>query len=258
MYKPYVITSPPWETTSGGVRVMYGLYGWLLAKGQEAYLNQLPAGKDVIGIYPEIQQGNPANAKTVVRYILNKPGLIPALMSDGTLRSGPVKFDEKDILYYFSCLFGKGDYMFLPILNMKLFKDQKKNRTKTAYFIGKGMNYQLNYIHPENSILIDREMGQDQGLLADVLNECHTIYIYDPVSAMTELARLCGVRVIMVNPVYTKDEFSKYEPGMEGINWGEDEGIKLDTNTFTLRYRQLIRDFEIKLDSFIERTQSAS
>jgi hypothetical protein len=40
--KPYVIACPPWETTSGGVRVMYGLYGWLLAKGQVVYLNERP------------------------------------------------------------------------------------------------------------------------------------------------------------------------------------------------------------------------
>src|SRR3990167_47374 len=158
-HRPYVITSPPFETTSGGVRVMYGLYGWLLARGQEAYLNQMPQDKGVIGVYPEIQQGNPTNAKTVVRYILNKPGLIPALMSDGSLVKGPTEFGKDDILYYFSSLYGDGDVMFLPILDLRLFKDQGKKRTRTAFFQGKGMNYEYNPVHPDDAFLIDRHFA---------------------------------------------------------------------------------------------------
>src|SRR4051812_8186794 len=95
-FKPYVLTAPPFEITSGGVRVMYGLYGWLLAKGQVVFLNQKPSTGDCIGVYPEIEQGNPANASTVVRYILNKPGIVPALMNDGTLRNGPTEFEPTD------------------------------------------------------------------------------------------------------------------------------------------------------------------
>jgi len=34
--KPYSIMTPPFEVTSGGIRVMYGLYAWLLVKGQVA------------------------------------------------------------------------------------------------------------------------------------------------------------------------------------------------------------------------------
>lgn len=258
MLKSYVLTAPLWETTSGGVRVMYGLYGWLLARGQVAYLNQLPTSGEVIAIYPEIQQGNPANAKSVVRYLLNTPGLIPALMSDGSLVKGPTEFPPTDKLIYFSKLFGDGETMFLPIIDLFTFKDQKKKRTKTAYFVGKGINYpELKMIHPDNAVLIDRELAQDQGALADLLNECHTLYCYDPVSAMLEIARLCGVRIIMVNPAYTKEEFKKYEPGMNGISWGKDEGISLDTQAFRETYQQLKKDFEVKLDQFIEETQNA-
>lgn len=261
MYRPYVIASPPWETTSGGVRVMYGLYGWLLAKGQVVYLNQKPVDTDdFIAIYPEIQPGNPANAKTVVRYILNKPGVVPALMSDGSLVQGPTQFDPNDKLYYFSRVFGKAaedHYMFLPILDRFLFRDQHKERTKVAYFIGKGINYPLNPIHPKDAILIDRDFAQDQQALADLLNECEVLYCYDPVSAMTEISRLCGCRIIMVNPVYSRDEFKVYEPGMNGISWGKDEGVPLDTKGFTSHYIWLKAQFGGALDTFIKDTQSS-
>lgn len=258
MNKPYVITSPPFEVTSGGVRVMYGLYGWLLSKGQTVFFNEKPVKGDCIAIYPEIQNGNPANATTVVRYILNKPGVVPALMSDGSLVSGPTEFDQNDRLYYFSRLFGEttvDKYLFLPILDLHTFKDQHKQRTKTAYFVGKGMNYGLNYIHQPDSILIDRELAQDQQALADLLNECQVLYCYDPVSAMLELARLCGCRIVLINPLYTKEEFAKYEPGMNGISWGKDEGVELWTGAFRSHYESMVRKFSDDLDFFIEETQ---
>lgn len=262
-YKPYVIVAPNWETTSGGVRVMYGLYGWLLAKGQIAYLNAYPNGEDFIAIYPEIQQGNPTNAKTVVRYILNKPGVVPALMSDGSIVRGPTEYAPTDKLYYFSRLFGEAQddnhYLFLPILNTHLFKDQDRKRTRVAYFVGKGINdpqLRSKFIHPDSAVLIDRDLAQDQGELADLLNECEVLYCYDPVSAMTELCRLCGCRVVMINPIYSRLEFEKYEPGMNGISWGEDQGKKLDVEEFTEDYEGLKLDFDLALDRFIEETQS--
>jgi len=257
MSRPYVLTAPPFEITSGGVRVMYGLYGWLLAKGQVAFLNERPATGDCIAIYPEIEVGNPAQASTVVRYILNKPGVVPALLSDGSTRFGPTEFDPTDKLYYFSRLYGGTDEntMFLPILNLHLFKDQKRKRTKTAYLIGKGMNYPLKFIHPKDSIEINREFAQDQQALADLLNECQVLYCYDPNTAMTEVARLCGVRIIMINPIYTKEEFSTYEPGMNGISWGKDEEIELETDLFRGHYIRMVKSFEKNLDKFIDATQ---
>lgn len=259
--RPYSIFTPPFEVTSGGVRVMYGLYGWLLAKGQIAHLNAQYANPDFVAIYPEIQDGNPAGADTVVRYILNKPGVIDAIYSDGSTRKGPAEFPETDIKYYFSRLFSETDKvktLFLPILNMHLFRDQKKLRNKTAYFIGKGEKQfkpeQMN-LHPKDSILIDRQLADDQQKLADLLNECEVLYCYDPVTAMTELARLCGTRIVQIPSIYTKEEFSVYEPGMDGISWGKDEGIKLNVDNFTAHYADMVKLFSFKLDQFIEDTQ---
>lgn len=260
--KQYVITSPPFEVTSGGVRVLYGLLGYLLAKGQIAFINQKLPNMETIAIYPEIQQGDPLKAEKVIRYVLNKPGVVPALMSDGSLKYGPTEFDPKDELFYFSRLYGETEenyYMFLPILDLHTFKDQKKKRTKTCYFVGKGvkdLEIEKKFIHPKDAILIERGFAQDQSALADLLNECKVMYCYDPNSAMTEVARLCGVRIIYVNPLYTKDEFEKYEPGMNGISWDFDEGIELDVNAFREHYKKMVRDFSLKIDWFIEHTQN--
>jgi hypothetical protein len=240
---------------------MYGLYGWLLAKGQITFLNERPSSGKCIAIYPEIQDGNPANATTVVRYILNKPGVVPAIYSDGTIKKGPSEFADTDIKYYFSRLFGETDpahYMFLPIANLHVFKDQRKTRNKTCYMVGKAITqegYRNKFIHPSDSIEITREFAQDQQSLADLLNECHTLYCYDPVTALMEISRLCGCRVIIIPSIYTYDEFKVYEPGMNGINWDGDEGIKLDTEAFTSHYMGLKDTFSKQLDIFIDETQ---
>lgn len=261
--KPYVIVSPPFEVTSGGVRVMFGLYGWLLAKGQVAYINEKPRFGDFIAVYPEIQRGNPADATSVVRYILNKVGVVDAIYSDGTMQKGPTEFAPTDKLYYFSRLFGEAKdenhYLFLPILNTHLFKDYGLKRTKTAYFVGKAIkekDYYLRFKHPSDAILIDRDLAQDQQSLADLLNECEVLYSYDPVSAMTELCRLCGCRVVLLNDTYSQEDYhNKYEPSDNGISFGYDMGVLLDSRKFRIHYLLMKQEFDLKLDKFIEETQ---
>lgn len=228
---------------------MWGLMGHLLARGQIVQPNAQFEG-EFIAIYPEIVNGNPFNAPHVVRYILNKPGVM-----SGNGIPGPTSFDSTDRLCYFSRLFGKARddrYYFLPILNIHLFKDQGKRRTKTAYFVGKGVS---TGIHPKDAILIDRPFAQDQQALADLLNECQVLYCYDPVTAMTEIARLCGTRIVMVNPIYNRDQFRDYEPGLNGISWGKDTEVPLDSKGFRSHYLNLKLQFGKNLDWFIEETQ---
>lgn len=229
---------------------MWGLLGHLLAKGQIVQPNVIFDG-DFIAIYPEIVNGNPFNAPHVVRYILNKPGVM-----SGNGIPGPTSFDKTDKLYYFSKLFGKAasdHYLFLPILNFHLFKDLGMKRPKTAYFVGKGVS---TGIHPHDSVLIDRSVAADQEALANLLNECEVVYSYDPVSAMTELARLCGCRIVMVNSVYTRDQYKDYEPGLNGMSWGSDTKVPLDVKGFRSNYVDLKRLFSMHLDRFIEETQN--
>lgn len=247
--KPYVIVSPPYDHTSGGIKVMYGLYGHLLARGYEVYMNQYPAG-NVIAIYPEIAHGNPVGAKTVVRYILNKPGV---MMSNGV--PGPTEFGENDRLYYFSRFFGGNgtNTMFLPVINTDIFRKLPgKVRNKRAIFVGKGVDMGL---HKPGAIIIDRSLARDQEGLAELLNECEVLYSYDPVSAMTECSRLCGCRVVYLSDVYTRKDYEKYEPGTNGMSFGEDTGEALNYDEFKGTYESLKDKFNDSLTLFIEGTQ---
>lgn len=253
--KPYVISSPDYSYTSGGIKVMWSLYGWLLAKGQIVYMNRRPQNEEVVGIYPEIQHGNPAETPYVVRYILNVPGVMGGVDQYGRFTPGPSMFEKDEKLYYFSRLFGKAQdddhYMFLPAIDLHTFKDQKKKRDKTCYLIGKGTNKQQ---HPHGSVELNRTLAWNQSILADLLNECHTLYCYDKLTAMMEVARLCGVKVQYFGD-YEKEELEKYEPGMNGIGY-YDEPAKLDVDKFRKHYISMVDEFEVKLDRFIEETQT--
>jgi hypothetical protein len=253
-YKPYSVFTPEYQILSGGIRVMWGLLGWLLAKGQLAQPN-VKWSTPFTAIYPEITHGNPLEAQRVIRYILNRPGV---MSSYGV--PGPTKFDPYDEIYVFSRIydtFGVPDdhILFLPILNLQLFKDNKQRRNHTCYFIGKGRDMGL---HPKDSIKIDRSNSEDQEKLANLLNNCTVMYTYENPTAMVEIARLCGCRVVFFQDgamtSYTQKELTDlYEPTMMGVGWGKE--VPLDTKKFREHYKGLIKTFEERLERFIIHTQ---
>ena len=259
-YKPYVIRTPAFDPTSGGIRVMWGLYGWLLAKGQLAYVNTL-MDTPTIGIYPEIYRDNDLQAEKVIRYILQTPGVMGTSDQGGTFKTSPTTEEyktnplyENDEFYVFSKIYDtfgvdENHLMFLPILNLGLFKDLGKKRTKTCYLVGKGDN---THKHPEDSIELTREFSLDQKALADLLNECQYMYCYEPTSAMMEIARLCGCKIKYFGGK-SKMELELYEPGIDGIDFGK--GCEFKSERFRYNYGQLVKTFSNKLDRFIEDTQ---
>ena len=252
MYKPYSIRCPAFDVTSGGIRAVYGLYGALLMKGQIVFMNA-KIDTNFIGIYPEIYHGNDMGATTVVRWVLQTPGIMANYGIPGP-DTNEIKATS-DHIYVFSKIYdtiGVADdhILFLPILNLHLFKNQKKKRTKTCFLIGKGINQNK---HPDDAIELTRQFAFDQQALADLLNECSVLYCYDRLSAMMDIARLCGCRVQYYGD-FSKDKLSLYETGMNGLGY-RDEEIKLDTDEFRNHYKDMITIFNNRLDNFIENTQ---
>lgn len=253
MNKPYLIATPPYDPTSGGIKVMYGLYGWLLVKGQPAFINNridIPA----VGIYPEIYHGNDMEAQKVIRYILQKPGMMATPDEFGVPKAGPTSFDPKDEIYVFSKVYDEWNspddhILFLPIIDLHTFKDLGKKRTKKAFYVGKGANLGE---HPEECLQLTRSQAIDQQQLAEFLNECSVLYVYDHLSAIMEVARLCGCRVVYLGDM-PEEQLKLYEPGMNGLGYKKE--VELRAFKFRGDYIDLIKVFEKKLDKFIDHTQ---
>lgn len=253
MRKPYLIRTPDFDPTSGGIRVMYGLYGWLLSKGEIAYLNtqiDVPS----IGIYPEIYHGNDMKADKVVRWILQTPGIMATGGQGGPLTEEILA--TSDDIYVFSKIYDtvgvdNDHILFLPILNTNVFNYRVQKRSKTCYLVGKGKNQNK---HPFNSFELTREFAQDQQALANLLNECDTLYCYDRLSAMMDIARLCGCKVRYYGD-FSKDELSLYETGMNGITYKDEDEVELKTHLFQEHYMGMKDIFSKRLDKFIEESQ---
>ena len=254
MIKPYLLRTPDYDYTSGGIKVMYGLYGHLLAKGLPAFLN---AGVNVpsVGIYPEIYHGNDMFATKVVRYILQTPGMMGTQDQFGEFKAGPTSFPPDDEIYVFSRVYDEWNsdddhILFLPIIDLHTFKDLGLKRTKKAFYVGKGANLGQ---HPKEAVELSRQTDtKDQQQLAKFLNECQVLYVYDHLSAIMECARLCGCKVVYLGDL-TEKQLNLYEPGVEGL--GYREMADLDTKTFLEHYKGLQTTFSQRLDKFIERTQ---
>lgn len=259
MRKAYSVFSPPFEVTSGGIRVMYGLYGWLLAKGEVAFLNGKFQNPDqCVAIYPEITAGNPMEASTVVRYILQTPGLMSSYgqpsPTTNEYQNDPQY--KNDHFFVFSEVYNtlgvdENHHLFLPIINTKVFRDKGLKRHKTCYMVGKGVN---NHQHPESAVELTRELSLNQEYLCDLLNQCDVLYCYDRLSAMMDIARLCGCRVKYYGELSPSD-LDKYETGLNGIGY-QSENRQLLVDEFRDHYLMMVDKFSHKLDDFIYITQS--
>lgn len=254
MRKPYSLRLPQFDPLSGGIKVMWGLFGGLLLKGEEVVANAVyNDSSNVVGVYPEIFHGNELRSGTVVRYILNKPGV----MASGGI-PGPTEFPKTDLLFTFSKMFmdlPDERCMFLPIINTDVFFDRKGKRDREAVFVGKGVATSPHDGH----VVITRELAADQELLAEILNRCSVLHTYDPVSAMSEIARLCGCRVNYLSREYTRNDYLKYEPGVNGMTFPDDKDVSmLNSVAFRDTYNALqARFYNVSLPNFIRITQQS-
>jgi O-antigen biosynthesis protein len=259
MNRPYLVAAPPFDPSNGGAMVLHKFAQALEEAGQDVYLiesnnpsytyTNVPKLENSIGVYPEITWGNPLNTKTVIRWILNTPGKI----------RGPLEYPETDILFSFSELFNvfnlpKDRILFFPILDTELFKDEKQPRTEVTFYVGKG--WRSSFLS-ETAQAKEISKYENQTGLKDILNKSKIMYCYDNITAMTEIARLCGSPVIIIpNGEFTKEQYNNHEFGWNGLGWGE-MPESFDSKKFRETYLEVRETFYKKLDGFIELTQKA-
>lgn len=274
----YIVWSPGFDRSSGGICVLHRLAVELQKRGLKVFINtekqnphwpriylweqkvfmQFP---DSIAIYPEIIQGNPFYAHTVVRYLLNIPGACSANTADS--------YGKDDILYTYSRLFntklGLPDdrVMLCPHIDLNVFYDKHLPRNGRMKYRGKGQQSEDKRLsgYP---LLGSKEgfRGDDgQERLAEALSRCSMLYVYDNATAITEIARLCGAPVVIIpDGSYTKEDYQQHEFwNSGGIGWCVEESpIARDTrNSDKMRanYENAEVEFQKRLDLFVETTQ---
>lgn len=278
--KPYFIFTPEWSKYSAGVVVLHTLAHRLSQMGMSVYLHtgiQNPAWKklptvnefkgdrnNVVAVYPDIVNGNPYKCKYVARYFLHIPGFF----------GGQTEFDKKEMLFVHSDLFNqrvklpKNRVVFFPYLDTNIFYDMKLERTLKFYFKRKDNGtYPDPRIAEIPSIGTGRENESEdaQKALAVKLNQTKVLYCYDNVTAMIDIARLCGCAVVMVpDGFWTEMEcrcFGGWEAG--GIAYGiehEAEALASVSSEAMREYYTVKAEHQAKrsLKEFVEITQRAN
>ena len=104
--KPYFVYTFPWDNSSAGNIVLHKLADALSKRFPDFVYTLSPDSrveakhlskcnvhpKDCIAVYPEVFGGNPFNCGTIVRYLLNIPGIF----------GGPKCFAREEIQFAFS------------------------------------------------------------------------------------------------------------------------------------------------------------
>ena len=275
---PYYIQAPNYRRSSSGIRVMHMLCDALNRSGQEAYIvadvlnpqlmtprltldvvelhrNQ---GLQPIAIYPEIIDGNPLNASTVVRYILNQPGFV----------EGRGKYEDDDILFSYTkplLLPGMAEdrVLYLPAPDLSVFcpptDPAKRVPGKVCYYQGRRGQAKVDpALLPADAVEITAQWPATWEELADLFQQCEFFYCTEA-SALGGEAALCGCLAVILPNEWAP---LKLEPTAYGVAWSlEPEEIERAKSTNHLLRDRLLKaqvDFWPALDHFIEVTQAAA
>jgi len=271
--KPYVVFSPAFDRSSGGIVCLHRLAVELQRRGEQVYLNteiqnsawdKVPIWKndnpDSIAILPEILFSNPFVSKTVVHYLLNLPGQC----------GGPKEMPTDGICYTYSRLFNtklclpNSQVLLTPTIDLSVFYDMKLKRDGRCVYRGKGQQ-PLDSRLSCYPLLGEKEGFKGEGgqkRLAEKLNRTEMLFSLDDATAITELSRLCGCPVIIVGSnTYTKNDYQQHEFwDCGGICWEVEEAAiarsTIDSEKMRAAYEEAEIEFQRRLTNFIEVTQN--
>ena len=235
--RPYYVDAPPYRRTSGGIRVMHLLCHTLNRIGEEAYVytretdpalhtptltSDIEAGHraanlDPITIYPEIVQGNPRGSGSVVRYVLNRAGLI----------GGTSRFDASELVYAFGqniCPAGTPleSVLFLPPFDLSVFHNESNpddsHRHGALVYIGRHVMEEEERLRlPADAREISSTWPSSHEALAAELRRTQVLYCFES-SAIAAEAVLCGCPVVLLrSPQFDGTVISAQEIGTWGI-----------------------------------------
>ena len=241
----WVIVSPGWSDTSNGILMLFRLCHYLNEFGENAFMlandethlekpgHGLNIGKPItrrefeamnhrktVAVYCEMIYGNPLDAKIIVRWLLNAPGVA----------GGDGKFEADDFIFIYSDYFkpegcavdGK-----LTIYNpyFENFTDDGLPRRGTCYMIRKGWQKPLVH-HPKDGLLVD-DYGEKGGndYLRQCFNRFETFITYDHATFACVQAALCGcLSIVIPDGVTNAQEWRRVNPmAAYGVAYGFDD-----------------------------------
>jgi len=274
----YLIHAPAYKRTSGGVRALHKLCHCLNQAGQVAYVSTSATNPswdtphpeqgvvnniavNGIVVYPEVVRGNPWNAKRVVRYILNRPGLL----------GGDKEYDSAETLFSYSVLWQRfvpsGTRMLIvPVIETNIFNcTGDEGRSGGAFWVGAKGRSLPRISETEGLVEITSSWPDSWEAMADLFRSVEVFYSYTNYTGLLTEARLCGCPAVVVAVEdYVREDYCKGIGDTAGLAfWNKDPGIlaanlrkaKETVNDFQELFREGMSKFDTQLEKFIEITQ---
>lgn len=196
----------------------YKAKGWLRPYGTGPFANPIAHRSDLqdaVVVYPEYTLGNPLRAKHVVRWLLNKPGL---------LNKGRTGYGAEDLYFFFQAAFDdpsrnpdRDNQLMLHWVN-PIYRDMGlPDRKGTCHLMRKGAGRAI--VHGADSIAID---GLSHAQMVDVFNRTERFYCYDLYTFYTIYAALCGcIPIVVPDPAISKEKWILLPKDRYGVAYGE-------------------------------------
>jgi hypothetical protein len=247
----FAIWAPGFTPFSGGILALHKLCHNINSLGEKAFLisdHKNPNWLGTLGsqndiddstfvVYPEIITGNPFNAKHVVRWILNTPGVI----------GGDGIYGATDLVYKYANYFTvpnesqvNGE---LRAFSMELdfWQNLGQERSGSCFLVRKGAYKEQNK-HPADAQNVNDYHNND--FLRQVFNQKEIYISYDHACFVSAQAALCGITsVVIPDGVTSKEDWKDKFPYFKyGVAYGLDD-IEWAVNT-----KHLVRDHMIALE----------
>ena len=278
--RPYYIEAPPYRRTSAGIKVLHLLCHALNRIGEDAYVytpvtdpqldtptlspelieQHRQAGRQPIVVYPEIVPGNPRQAASVVRYVLNRAGLI----------GGDAAFADTELVFgYGRNILPDGadpaNVLFLPPIDTRIFNnlDNPHDGARSGVLLYPGRHQASLADHPDlaaRATLITADWPETHAALADLFRRSEAVYCFESTAIALE-ATLCGCpAIILPSPFFNGTLLSDGEVGRDGLALNDSaEEIayaRRSVGQMWDRYRATEDRFWQQLDRFVELTQA--
>lgn len=271
--KQYLIVTHDYLRQSAGVRALHKLCHYLNLTGCDAYVTseirnddwvtplatpelQAEIAQSGIVVYPEVEAGNKLNAVQVVRYLLNVPGRI----------RGDTKFPATEQLFAYSGLLRRyvhnpRNILTIPVIDRSIFKSDgfDPHVMSVVFWVGKGKET-LQVKETIGATEITNEFPGTWPELAQLFRGARLFISYATYTMLTIEARLCGCPTVVVpNGLWTKEEFERAAPGINGLAWGTDKAelarARRTVKQFQQDYTESVTQFYTQLDHFVDKTQ---
>jgi len=263
------------EFTSGGNKALYNL-GKLINDKKKKYLyakmyvferknvsnpfcNKFAYDNEInsrtLVIYPDGNYDNPLKAQHVMRWILLEVGT----------KYRPISivntWDKNDIVYHWELSkISKNNNILNTTVVDDIYINKYYNRTdQTCYLIKKRLFYNenLKYIHPNNSICIDK---MDKINIIELFNTCKYFYCYDLYTFFVIGAIICGCKVIIVPFDNTSKQeyinysiFNKFEKIEKFFAWGVNDVGNINYNDYDVKeLKEYINSLSNSVDIFLD------